>query len=77
MTFYGPGDRILDLVPRAGVVDLRELGLNERQSSHESFDKLRTGSTNEHEKKTISENSCDSWQRMLVQFVAENTRGAH
>lgn len=31
MTFYGPGDRILDLVPRARVVDLRELGLNERQ----------------------------------------------
>lgn len=31
VTFQGPGDRILDLVPRAGVVDLRELGLNERQ----------------------------------------------
>ncbi|MCG2769796.1 MAG: helix-turn-helix domain-containing protein [Anaerolineae bacterium] len=29
--FCGPGDCILDLVPRAGVVDLRELGLNERQ----------------------------------------------
>ena len=31
MTFCGPGDRILNLVPRAGVVDLKELGLNERQ----------------------------------------------
>ncbi len=31
MTFWGPGDRILDLVPRIGVVDLRGLGLNERQ----------------------------------------------
>jgi len=31
VTFYGPGDRILDLIPRAGVTDLRELGLNERQ----------------------------------------------
>jgi len=31
VTFYGPGDRILDLVPRARVVDLRELGLNEWQ----------------------------------------------
>lgn len=31
MTFWGPGDRILDLIPRAGVTDLRELGLNERQ----------------------------------------------
>lgn len=31
VTFYGPGERILDLVPRAGVTDLRELGLNERQ----------------------------------------------
>jgi len=31
VTFCGPGERILDLVPRAGVTDLRELGLNERQ----------------------------------------------
>ena len=31
MTFWGPGDRVLNLVPRAGVTDLRELGLNERQ----------------------------------------------
>jgi ATP-dependent DNA helicase RecG len=30
-TFPGPGDRILDLIPRAGVTDLRMLGLNERQ----------------------------------------------
>jgi ATP-dependent DNA helicase RecG len=30
-TFHGPGDRILDLIPRAGVTDLRTLGLNERQ----------------------------------------------
>jgi len=30
-TFRGPGDRILDLVPRAGVTNLRELGLTERQ----------------------------------------------
>lgn len=31
VTFYGPGERILDLIPEQGVVDLRELGLNERQ----------------------------------------------
>jgi len=31
VTFCGPGDHILDLVPRAGVTDLRALGLNERQ----------------------------------------------
>ena len=31
VTFYGPGDDILDLIPEAGVTDLRELGLNERQ----------------------------------------------
>lgn len=31
VTFYGPSEHILDLIPRAGVVDLRELGLNERQ----------------------------------------------
>ena len=31
VSFYGPGERILDLIPRAGVTDLRELGLNERQ----------------------------------------------
>ena len=31
VTFWGPGDRIVDLIPRAGVTDLRELGLNERQ----------------------------------------------
>lgn len=31
VSFYGPGERILDLIPRAGVVDLRGLGLNERQ----------------------------------------------
>jgi len=31
VTFYGPGERIVDLIPRAGVTDLRELGLNERQ----------------------------------------------
>ena len=31
VTFRGPGDRILDLIPRAGVTDLRELGLNGRQ----------------------------------------------
>ncbi|MBU0510953.1 MAG: hypothetical protein KKD28_11120 [Chloroflexi bacterium] len=26
-----PGDHILELIPRAGVTNLRELGLNERQ----------------------------------------------
>jgi len=31
VTFYGPGDRILDLIPEEGVTDLRALGLNERQ----------------------------------------------
>ncbi|MBM4086212.1 MAG: hypothetical protein FJ272_15620 [Planctomycetes bacterium] len=31
VTFPGPGDRILDLIPEAGVTDLRTLGLNERQ----------------------------------------------
>ena len=31
VTFTGPGDRILDLIPEAGVTDLRDLGLNERQ----------------------------------------------
>jgi ATP-dependent DNA helicase RecG len=31
VTFYGPGERILDLIPEEGVVDLQELGLNERQ----------------------------------------------
>jgi ATP-dependent DNA helicase RecG len=31
VTFYGPGDRILDLIPEEGVTDLRTLGLNERQ----------------------------------------------
>ncbi len=31
VTFYGPGDRILDLIPEKGVTDLRALGLNERQ----------------------------------------------
>lgn len=31
ITFYGPNDRILDLIPEEGVTDLRALGLNERQ----------------------------------------------
>ena len=31
VTFYGPGERILDLIPEEGVTDLRALGLNERQ----------------------------------------------
>ena len=31
VTFHGPGDDILDLIPEAGVTDLRALGLNERQ----------------------------------------------
>jgi ATP-dependent DNA helicase RecG len=31
VAFYGPGDRILDLIPEEGVTDLRTLGLNERQ----------------------------------------------
>ncbi|MBU0510696.1 MAG: putative DNA binding domain-containing protein [Chloroflexi bacterium] len=31
VTFWGPGDHILELIPRAGVTNLRELGLNERQ----------------------------------------------
>ena len=31
VTFTGPGDHILDLIPEAGVTDLRALGLNERQ----------------------------------------------
>ncbi len=31
VSFYGPGEQILDLIPRAGVVDLRELGLHGRQ----------------------------------------------
>lgn len=31
VTFYGHGDRILDLTPEEGVTDLRALGLNKRQ----------------------------------------------
>jgi len=31
VTFYGPGENILDLIPEEMVVDLKELGLNERQ----------------------------------------------
>jgi len=31
VTFYGPGDHILDLIPEEGVTDLRGLGLNKRQ----------------------------------------------
>ena len=31
VTFQGPGEHILDLIPEAGVTDLRALGLNERQ----------------------------------------------
>jgi ATP-dependent DNA helicase RecG len=31
VTFPGPGDDILDLIPEAGVTNLRALGLNERQ----------------------------------------------
>ena len=31
VTFSGPGEKILELIPEEGVVDLRELGLNERQ----------------------------------------------
>ena len=31
VTFQGPGDNILDLIPEEGVTDLRALGLNERQ----------------------------------------------
>ena len=31
VTFYGPGDKILDLVKPKGKVDLKELGLNDRQ----------------------------------------------
>lgn len=31
VTFHGPGDQLLDLVPEEGVTDLREIGLNERQ----------------------------------------------
>ena len=31
VTFPGPGERILDLIPEEGVTDLRALGLNERQ----------------------------------------------
>jgi len=31
VTFQGPGEHILELIPEAGVTDLRALGLNERQ----------------------------------------------
>ena len=31
VTFRGPGDAILDLIPEEGVTDLRDLELNERQ----------------------------------------------
>ena len=31
VTFYGPGESILDLITEEGVTDLKELGLNERQ----------------------------------------------
>lgn len=31
VTFQGPGNHILDLIPEEGVTDLRALGLNERQ----------------------------------------------
>lgn len=31
VTFQGPGERILDLIPEEGVTDLRSWGLNERQ----------------------------------------------
>ena len=31
LTFYGPGNKILDLIKPEGEIDLKELGLNERQ----------------------------------------------
>jgi ATP-dependent DNA helicase RecG len=31
VTFRGPGDNILDLIPQEGITDLQALGLNERQ----------------------------------------------
>jgi len=33
VTFHGPGDKILDLIRPEGEIDLKELGLNERQIS--------------------------------------------
>lgn len=32
VTFYGPGERILELIPEEGVSDLKAMGLNERQA---------------------------------------------
>lgn len=32
VTFYGPGERILELIPHEGVTDLKAMGLNERQA---------------------------------------------
>jgi len=32
VTFYGPGERILELIPEEGVTDLKAMGLNERQA---------------------------------------------
>jgi len=31
ITFYGPGEHILDLIPEEGETDLKALGFNERQ----------------------------------------------
>ncbi len=32
VTFYGPGERILELIPEEGVTDLKAMGVNERQA---------------------------------------------
>lgn len=49
VTFYGPGDKILDLIKPKDMVDLRDLGLNDRQ-----IEALRL-MVNERRKFTIKE----------------------
>jgi predicted HTH transcriptional regulator len=40
VTFQGPGENILDLIPEEGVTDLHALGLNERQIKAMGYESL-------------------------------------
>jgi len=76
ITFYGPGEKIFDLVRPSNETDLRELGLNERQArALEWIQKQKRATRQEYQEKFgTSERTAN---RELLDLVEKNILNRH
>ena len=75
--FFGPGDKILDLVKPSSVLDLRTVGLNERQiKALNHFQKARVFSGPDYQKTlSVTERTAQRDLKELIEKSFINKKG--